>query len=259
MAKNVKLNRRYGMATLQGKVALLTGAARRIGAEIARTLHSAGATVVIHYRHSAVDAEQLQAEFNAQRENTCFLVRGDLLDIASIPNLITQTLEQAGRLDILVNNASSFYPTPLASVTEQQFDDLIGTNLKAPLFMAQAAAPHLQTNQGCVINMVDIHGMRPLQGYAAYCTAKAGLLMLTQVLARELGPAVRVNGIAPGAILWPEMPANHAMHTEILAKTALKREGSPDDIAKTVLFLVRDADYITGQVIPVDGGRLLNH
>ncbi|WP_242632875.1 pteridine reductase [Thiothrix fructosivorans] len=244
---------------LKNKVALLTGAARRIGAATARTLHTAGATVVIHYRHSAAEAEILQAELNAARPASCFLVQGDLLDISVMPTLIAQTLEQAGRLDILVNNASSFYPTPLATVTEQQFDDLIGTNLKAPLFMAQAAAPHLQASNGCMINIVDIHGMRPLQGYAAYCIAKAGLLMLTQVLARELGPNVRVNGVAPGAILWPEMTENHAMHTEILAKTALKREGNPDDIARTVLFLVRDADYITGQVIPVDGGRLLNH
>lgn len=247
------------MATLAGKVALLTGAARRIGAATARTLHAAGAIVVIHYRHSAQDAEALQAELNAQRANSCFLVQGDLLDVAMMPALIQQAIEQAGRLDILVNNASSFYPTPLATVTEQQFDDLIGTNLKAPLFMAQAAAPHLQACNGCIINIIDIHGLRPLQGYAAYCAAKAGLLMLTQVLARELGPNVRVNGVAPGAILWPEMVENHAMHTEILAKTALKREGNPDDIARTVLFLVRDADYITGQVIPVDGGRLLNH
>ncbi len=247
------------MPMLENKVALLTGAARRIGAATARTLHAAGATIVIHYRHSAEDAENLQAELNAIRPASCFLVQGDLLDIAAMPALIAATLAQTGRLDILVNNASSFYPTPLATVTEQQFDDLIGTNLKAPLFMAQAAAPHLQASNGCIINIVDIHGMRPLQGYAAYCVAKAGLLMLTQVLARELGPTVRVNGVAPGAILWPEMAENHAMHTEILAKTALKREGNPDDIARTVLFLVRDADYITGQVIPVDGGRLLNH
>lgn len=247
------------MAALTNKVALLTGAARRIGAETARTLHAAGATVVIHYRHSAHDAEQLQAELNARRADSCFLVRGDLLKVADIAAIMQQTLAHTGRLDILVNNASSFYPTPLASLTEQQFDDLIGTNLKAPLFMAQAAAPHLQATQGCIINIVDIHGFRPLQNYPAYCAAKAGLLMLTQALARDLGPAVRVNGVAPGAILWPEMSANHAMHADILAKTALKREGNPQDIARTVLFLVQDAPYITGQVIPVDGGRLLNH
>lgn len=247
------------MATLAGKVALLTGAARRIGAETARTLHTAGANVVIHYRSSSQDAGQLQAELNTQRPDSCFLVQGDLLRTQQIPALIGQALEQAGRLDILVNNASTFYPTPLDTLTSQQFDDLIGTNLKAPLFMAQAAAPHLQANNGCIINIVDIHGFRPLKDYPAYCAAKAGLRMLTQSLARELGPDVRVNGVAPGAILWPEMSENHAMHADIVQKTALQREGSPADIAKAVLFLVRDADYITGQVIPVDGGRMLNH
>ncbi|HRJ51146.1 MAG TPA: pteridine reductase [Candidatus Thiothrix moscowensis] len=247
------------MATLEGKVALLTGAARRIGAETARILHAAGATVVIHYRNSSQDAEALQTELNTIRADSCFLVRGDLLDVASIPGIIQQTLAQTGRLDILVNNASSFYPTPLDTLSEQQFDDLIGTNLKAPLFMAQAAATHLRSSHGCIINIVDIHGFRPLKNYTAYCVAKAGLLMLTQSLARELGPQVRVNGVAPGAILWPEMSENHAMHADILAKTALHREGNPADIAKAVLFLARDADYITGQVIPVDGGRLLNH
>jgi pteridine reductase len=247
------------MTILKNKVALLTGAARRIGAETARTLHAAGATVVIHYRHSSQDAETLQEELNSIRADSCLLVQGDLLEVATLPALIANVVAQTGRLDVLVNNASSFYPTPLDTLSEQQFDDLIGTNLKAPLFMAQAAAPHLQASQGCIINIVDIHGFRPLKGYVAYCVAKAGLLMLTQALARELGPAVRVNGVAPGAILWPEMSENHAMHADILAKTALHREGSPADIARTVLFLVRDADYITGQVIPVDGGRLLNH
>lgn len=247
------------MATLAGKVALLTGAARRIGAETARTLHAAGANVVIHYRNSAQDAEKLQTELNKARADSCFLVQGDLLDVVTIPDIVQEAVRQAGRLDILVNNASSFYPTPLDTLTEQQFDDLMGTNLKAPLFMAQAVAPYLQSAKGCIVNIVDIHGFRPLKGYVAYCAAKAGLLMLTQSLARELGPDVRVNGVAPGAILWPEMSENHAMHADILARTALQREGSPEDIAKTVLFLVRDADYITGQVIPVDGGRMLNH
>lgn len=247
------------MTTLAGKVALLTGAARRIGAETARTLHAAGANVVIHYRSSSQDAEKLQAELNTVRADSCFLVQGDLLEVSGIPRIVGKAVEQAGRLDVLVNNASSFYPTPLETLTEQQFDDLIGTNLKAPLFMAQATAPHLLSSKGCIVNIVDIHGFRPLKGYLAYCAAKAGLLMLTQALARELGPDVRVNGVAPGAILWPEMSENHAMHADILARTALQREGSPEDIAKTVLFLVRDADYITGQVIPVDGGRMLNH
>lgn len=247
------------MATLEGKTAFITGSARRIGAVIARTLHAAGAKVVIHYRSSSDEAEALQAQLNAQRADSCFLVRGDLLDVSAIPDLVGQVVAQTGQLDVLVNNASSFYPTPIGSVTEQQFDDLIGTNLKAPLFLAQASAPQLRAHGGCIINIVDIHGFRPLKGYPAYCAAKAGLLMLTQSLARELGPEVRVNGVAPGAILWPEMEENHAMHADLLARTALKREGSPEDIARTVLFLVRDAAYITGQVIPVDGGRMLNH
>lgn len=247
------------MLTLEGKVVLLTGAARRIGAEITRTLHAAGATVVIHYRQSASSAQQLQATLNAERANSCFLVQGNLLDMNFLPVLLKRTLTLTGRLDVLVNNASTFYPTPIGTLTEAQFDDLIGTNLKVPLFLAQAATPALQASRGCIINLVDIHGFRPLKNYPAYSAAKAGLLMLTQSLARELGPDVRVNGVAPGAILWPEMEENHAMHQELLAKTALKREGSPQDIARTVLFLVRDAPYITGQVIPVDGGRLLNH
>lgn len=247
------------MATLQGKVALLTGAARRIGANVARKLHAEGADIVIHYRNSATEAQALQAELNQQRSQSCYLVQGDLLQVQQLPALLEQVIAQTQRLDILLNNASSFYPTPMGKITEQQFDDLIGTNLKAPLFVSQAAAPYLHATQGCIINMVDVHAFRPLLDYPAYCAAKAGLAMLTQSLARELGPQVRVNGIAPGAILWPEMQANQAMHEALLEKTALKREGSPEDIAKTVLFLARDADYITGQIIPVDGGRLLDH
>lgn len=247
------------MATLTGKTVLLTGAARRIGAVMARALHADGANIVVHYRHSAPEAQALQQALNALRADSCYLVQGDLLAVTRLPDLIAQTLAFTGRLDALVNNASSFYPTPIGTLTEQQFDDLLGTNLKAPLFLAQAANSALQASHGCIINIVDIHGFRPLKNYPAYCAAKAGLFMLTQSLARELGPNVRVNGVAPGAILWPEMSENHAMHEELLAKTALKREGSPDDIAKTVLFLLRDAAYITGQIIPVDGGRLLNH
>ena len=164
-----------------------------------------------------------------------------------------------GRLDALVNNASTFYPTALGEITEADWDDLLGTNLKAPLFLSQAAAPHLAESGGAIVNIVDIHAIRPLKGYSVYCAAKAGLAMLTQALARELGPAVRVNGVAPGAILWPENAANTAMHEDIIQRTALKREGSPADVAQTVLFLLRDARYITGQIIPVDGGRTLGH
>lgn len=245
--------------SLAGKVALITGAARRIGAEVARTLHVEGATVVVHYKNSAGEAQALKAELNALRANSCVLLQADLLEVKQFPQLMSALVEQTGRLDILVNNASSFYPTPLGTLQEQQWDDLMGTNLKAPLFLSQTAAAPLQKNQGVIINLTDVHGIRPLSEFSVYCAAKAGLIMLTQVLARELGPTIRVNGIAPGAILWPEQPMAEDKRAELLAKTALERMGSPEDIAQTVLFLVRDAPYITGQVIAVDGGRLLNH
>lgn len=237
----------------------MTGAARRIGAMVARTLQREGATVVIHYKDSGDEAKALQAELNAQRQGSCLLLQADLLATTQFPQLISALVEQTGRLDILINNASSFYPTPLGSIQEQQWEDLMGTNLKAPLFLSQAALPYLRQSQGVIINMADVHGLRPLPEFSVYCTAKAGLIMLTQVLARELGPSIRVNGIAPGAILWPERPISEGQRAELLAKTALERMGSPEDIARTVLFLVRDAPYITGQVIAVDGGRLLNH
>lgn len=245
--------------SLTGKVALITGAARRIGAVVARTLHREGATVVIHYKSSEQEAKALQHELNTSRASSCFLLQADLLETPQFPNLMKQLIEQVGQLDILINNASSFYPTPLGTIQEQQWDDLLGTNLKAPLFLSQAAAPYLQKQQGVIINLADVHGLRPLSEFSVYCAAKAGLIMLTQVLARELGPAIRVNGIAPGAILWPEHSMGEDQRAELLSKTALERIGSPEDIASTVLFLVRDAQYITGQVIAVDGGRLLNH
>jgi pteridine reductase len=247
------------MPKLNGKVALITGAARRIGAVIAQTLHSAGADVVIHYRHSAEDAQALQQKLNAQRENSCFLVQADLLHIETLPDLIHTVIQQTQRLDILINNASSFYPTPIGQITEAHWDDLIGSNLKAPLFLSQAATPYLKHAQGCIVNIIDIHGLRPMKEHPVYSPAKAGLAMLTQSLARELGAEIRVNGVAPGAIIWPEKDMDSSVATEILAKTALKRQGTAEDIAKAVLFLVRDADYITGHIIPVDGGRLLNH
>ena len=247
------------MTTLTGKVVLITGAARRLGAVMARTLHCAGATVVIHYHTSQAAALALQAELNDLRAESCFSIGADLNHTAQLAAVVQEVVAMANGLDVLINNASSFYPTPLATLTEAQFDDLIGSNLKAPLFLAQAAAPYLQQRQGCIINMVDIHGRQPLPDYPAYCAAKAGLWMLTKVLAQSLGSRVRVNGVAPGAILFPEMTENHAMHQAIVAHTALQAEGKPEDIANTVLFLVRDAPYITGQVIPVDGGRLLNY
>lgn len=247
------------MAELKGKTVLITGAAKRIGAVIARCLHAAGARIVIHYRASSEAANLLAAELNAERADSVVVFQANLCDIKQLPKIIDYVLLEYGRLDVLINNASSFYPTLIGEITEQQWDDLLCSNLKAPLFLSQAAAPALRNSNGCIINMIDIHGMRPMKGYPVYSAAKAGLHMLTQSLARELGENVRVNGVAPGAILWPEDEANQASQTELLAKTALKKQGSPDDIAATVLFLVRDAPYITGQVITVDGGRMLNH
>jgi len=249
------------MQNLKGKVALVTGSARRIGAATVQKLHEEGATVIVHYRNSSEDAIKLSEKLNSIRPDSCFLQQADLSDIASLPVMIDSIIKQAGRLDILVNNASSFFPTPLGEITETHWDNLMGSNLKAPLFLSQAAAPHLIENKGCIVNMIDVHGFRPLKNYPVYSAAKAGLLMMTQSLARELGPNVRVNGVAPGAILWPEEETEEmkAEHHALLDKTCLKKEGTPEDIAKAILFLVQDADYITGHVIPVDGGRLLNH
>ena len=248
------------MQNLKGKVALVTGSARRIGAVTVRALHHAGATVIIHYRHSAKEAEKLQDELNQRRDNSCFIQQADLLAVETFPQMVTSIIDQAGRVDILVNNASSFYPTPVGDISECHWDDLMGSNVKAPLFLSQALAEELIKNKGCIVNMVDIYGVRPLAKHPLYSVAKAGLTMLTQSLAKELGPHVRVNGVAPGVILWPETEDHDAIgaHQAILNKTCLKREGKPEDIAKAILFLVQDADYITGHILPVDGGRLVN-
>ncbi len=249
------------MQNLKGKVALVTGAARRIGATTVEILHEAGATVIVHYRTSSEDAIKLAAKLNSIRDKSCFLQQADLTNTEALPKMVDAIIKQAGRLDILVNNASTFFPTPVGEITEAHWDNLMGSNLKAPLFLSQAVAPHLVNNKGCIVNMIDVHGFRPLKSHSVYSSAKAGLLMMTQSLARELGPDVRVNGVAPGAILWPinETAEMKAEHQALLEKTCLKREGMPEDIAKAVLFLIKDADYITGHVIPVDGGRLLNH
>ena len=250
------------MQKLSGKVALVTGAARRIGAVTVRMLHQQGATVIIHYRHSKSDAEKLSNELNAIRADSCFISQAELANVESLNNMIDSVIAQTGRLDILINNASSFFPTKVGEITEDHWDNLFASNLKAPLFLSQAAATHLDKTQGCIVNMVDIHAERPLAEHPVYCAAKAGLLMLTKSLAKELGPNVRVNGVSPGAILWPESDGNsaevNAEHQALLDKTSLKREGSPEDIANAISFLVSDASYITGHIIPVDGGRLLN-
>lgn len=246
------------MSDLKGKVALVTGSARRIGAVTVKTLHHAGADVVIHYRSSTKDAEYLCDELNSIRPNSCFLEQRDLLDVSGFPEMIDSIIRKAGRLDILVNNASSFYPTKVGEITEKHWGDLMGSNLKAPLFLSQAVADELKKNQGCIVNMVDIYGVQALAEHLVYSSAKAGLIMLTKSLAKELGPEVRVNGVAPGVILWPESESSENMgdQQELLNKSCLKRQGSPEDIAETILFLVQKAGFITGHVIPVDGGRL---
>jgi len=245
---------------MNSPVILITGAARRVGAEIARTLHAAGARVAIHYRSSALDAEALAAELNAVRADSGAAFKADLLDVAALPLLVAAVVARFGRLDGLINNASSFFPTKVGAIDTAAWDDLIGSNLKAPLFLSQAAAPHLSAAGGCIVNITDVHAERPLKGFLVYCAAKGGLLNLTRSLAIELAPAVRVNAVAPGPIEWPEDAAGEvsfppAERAAIVEHTLLKRIGSPADIARTVKFLMFDAPYITGQVINVDGGR----
>ncbi len=245
---------------MQGKVVLITAGAKRVGAAICRKLHLRGANLMLHYRSSLEEAQGLQTELNQIRPGSVALVQADLLDIAQMPRLVNQTIQQFGKLDALVNNASSFFSTPLGEVTEAAWDDLIGSNLKAPLFLSQAAAPHLRQQHGCIVNIVDIHAERPLKNYVIYSSAKGGLASLTRSLALELAPEIRVNGVSPGPILWPENDewADAAVRQHIISKTLLKRTGEPDDIARTVLFLIADAPYITGQIIAVDGGRSVN-
>jgi pteridine reductase len=246
-----------GGHTLAGRTALITGGARRLGAAMARAFHAAGANVVIHFRGSRADAEALVAGLDARRAHSAALVQGDLLDTPGLAGLVARAAAHFDGLDILVNNASSFYPTPVGEITEQHWDELIGSNLKAPLFLAQAGAPWLKRRGGLILNMVDIHARRPLAAHPVYCVAKAGLEMLTYSLARELGPEIRVNGIAPGAILWPESGVSDADKEATVAGIPLGRTGGPEDIAACALYLAREGSYINGQVIAVDGGRHL--
>jgi pteridine reductase len=243
--------------TLAGRCVLVTGGAKRLGAAIGRRLHASGANLVVHFNESRPAADALVAELESARAGSARAVRADLQDVARLPALVEAALTRFGRLDVLVNNASTFYPTPMGTITPAQFDDLIGTNLRAPLFLSQAAAPALRESRGLIINMVDIHGRRPLRDHPVYSSAKAALIMLTKSLARELGPEVRVNGIAPGPVLWPERDLDESLKAEIIAKTALKRPGSPEDIARAAHFFAVEAPYVTGQVIAVDGGRSL--
>ncbi len=241
--------------SLSGKVALVTGAARRIGAAISRCLHQHGANVAIHYRASADEANALCDDLNSLRANSAMSVSADLSATARLPELITAVAGWHGHLDILINNASSFYPTPLGEVSEDNWDDLIGTNMKAPLFLSQAAIPALRQARGVIINMIDIHAQRPLRNHAVYGSAKAGLAMLTRSLAKDLAPEIRVNGVAPGAIMWPEDGMTDKTKASILKQIPAGRAGDPEDVAGCVLYLVRDSSYVTGQIIAVDGGR----
>ena len=241
--------------SLEGRWALVTGAARRIGAVISTALHEAGANVAVHYLNSGEDAEQLANQLNQARSDSALTVQGDLKNTADLEQMIDQLTKHTGGLDILVNNASSFYPTPLESTTEEHWDDLLGTNLKAPLFLSKISLPYLKKNNGVIINIVDVHAQRPLKNHSVYGSAKAGLAMLTRSLAKDLGPDVRVNGVSPGAILWPESGISERVKKNILGQIPLGRPGAPADIAAAVVFLVRDAPYVTGEIIAVDGGR----
>lgn len=245
---------------MQDKVILVTGGAKRVGAAICRRLHAEGGQIAVHYRSSDQEALALQKELNKLRPKSAAVFQADLLDLRALPQLVHTVIKKFGHLDALVNNASSFYATPLADIDELQWHDLIGTNLKAPLFLAKAAADELRMRHGCIVNIADIHAERPMYGHLLYSAAKAGLVALTKGLAQEMAPQVRVNAIAPGVIVWPENEAwtDEEQRRKIVAHTLLKREGEPDDIARTVAFLIQDAPYITGQVIAVDGGRSVN-
>ena len=239
---------------LNGRTALVTGAAKRLGAATARALHAEGMNLLLHYNKSEAEAAALAQELNAARPDSAAIAQADLGNTQGLESLVKAALQWDG-LDVLINNASSFRPTPIGSIGEDDWDDLMGSNLKAPLFLAQAAAPHLKKNHGSIVNMIDIHAYRPLREHTVYCAAKAGLVMLTLSLAKELGPEVRVNGVAPGPVLWPESPMDAATKRSILEATALKRKGSPEDVSGAIIYLVRDAEYVTGQILAVDGGR----
>ena len=246
--------------TLNNKVVLITGGAKRVGAAICRELHAHGANLMIHYKTSITEARALQAELNLQRTNSVAIIQGDLLNISVLPSLVTETVKQFGHLDILINNASTYYPTEIGKITEENLHDLMGSNLKAPMFLAQAAAVELRKNYGCIVNITDMHTERPKKGYVVYSVAKAGLVTLTKSLAHELSPEVRVNAVAPGPVQWPENNPqfDEVYRQRVISQTLLKKIGEPQDIAKAVKFLVADAPFITGHVLAVDGGRSLN-
>ena len=245
----------YSLTPLHDRVILVTGAARRVGSAIVRHLHGQGARIVLHCRSARSEADALAGALNGARIDSAMVVQADLLDTAQLPALVAAVTARYGRLDGLVNNASSFYPTAVGEINETAWQDLVGSNFKAPLFLAQAAAPALRVSGGAIVNITDIHAERPLQGYPLYSAAKGALLTLTRALAVELAPEVRVNAVAPGPILWPDDgQLDDGSRAEIVRHTLLKREGTPEDIAGAVAFLM-SAAYITGQVINVDGGR----
>jgi pteridine reductase len=242
------------------KVVLITGGAKRVGAAICRQLHAEGFNLMIHYRSSVNEANSLQAELNLQRPVSAAIIQADLLDLSVLPDLISKTITQFGRLDVLINNASTYYPTQLGQLDESKWHDLVGSNLKAPMFLSQAAASELKKRHGCIVNITDMHIERPKKGYIIYSVAKAGLVTLTKSLAHELSPNVRVNAVAPGPVQWPENDPNfdELYRQRVVNQTLLKRVGEAEDVAKAVKFLVSDAPFITGHILAVDGGRSLN-
>ena len=242
-------------SSLADKVVLVTGAARRIGAAIVTRLHTEGARIAVHYRGSADEATALVDRLNRARKDSAAMFRADLMEVESLPQLVADVVAWGGRLDALVNNASTFYATPVGEIREEHWQDLVGSNFKAPLFLSQAVAPHLREAHGAIVNIVDIHAQRPLRDHPVYGPAKAALAMLTKSLAKDLAPEVRVNGVAPGAILWPEDGMPVETQQTIVDQVPLARAGEPDDIAGCVLYLLRDAAYVTGQIVTVDGGR----
>jgi pteridine reductase len=254
------LNSALSNKALNNKVVLITGGAKRVGAAICRMLHAEGAQLMIHYRSSAFEARALQAELNLNRADSVETIQADLLDMAVLPTLVSKTIKHFGKLDVLINNASSYYSTELGDINEDNWQDLMGSNLKAPLFLSQAAAPALRQTNGCIVNITDMHIERPKKGYIVYSVSKAGLVTLTKSLAHELSPDVRVNAVAPGPVLWPDdnPQFDEVYRQRVISQTLLKRIGEGNDVAKAVKFLIADAPFITGHVLAVDGGRSLN-
>lgn len=240
------------------RIALITGAGRRVGAVIARTLHAAGYDLALHYRHSRDETAALANTLEQQRAGSTLLLQAELSDLDSLPAIIERLLAHYGRLDALINNASSFFPTPAATATPQDWDTLFGANAQGPFFLSQAAIPALRKSGGSIVNLIDIYAERPLADHPLYCMAKAALAAMTRSLALDLGPDIRVNGVAPGAVMWPEEGKAHGDRHEMISRTPLQRAGAPEDVASAVLWLLRDAPFVTGQIINVDGGRTLS-